>query len=246
VGLSHPDLFAGVSSMGVNPEYHAQGYWRSGQYLPFYMVTGTSSGKAEGENVHKLFENWVSGGNRPAHSYPMLWVQYKNRGADWFGGEMVNIFDWMRAKRRAFPLHQLGTDGMGAPFGDEFLTVRSTDNSFYWLTTDNIETNHLLATFKMWRNVKAASITATVDRAKNEIRVSTAGIKEFTVWIGRNSKGESLIDFDKPVTVTPNLGLRAKTQKLEPSAAVLLEDLFNRGDRQRLFLQKIPMTLTKS
>jgi len=30
---------------------------------------------------------------------------------------------------------------------------------------------------------------------------------------------------------------------VEPSAGVLLEDLFNRGDRQRLFLAKIPVDL---
>jgi hypothetical protein len=238
VGLSHPDFFAGVSSMGANPEYHAQGYWRNCQYLPFYVVTGTNSGKNE-ENVHKVFEHWAS------RNYPMLWVTYKGRGADWFGGETANIFDWMRAKRRALPLHQLGTDGLGTDGGNEYFTVRPTDNSFYWLTTDNIDPSFIMPSFKLFRNFKAARMTATVDRARNEIRLSTMGLHHVTVWIGRNAKGENLIDFDKPVTVTPNTGLRPKTQKLEPSAAVLLEDLVNRGDRQRLFLQKIEMPLAR-
>jgi pimeloyl-ACP methyl ester carboxylesterase len=238
VALSHPDLFAGVSSMGVNPEYHALHYWRNGQYLPFYMVTGTSSGKAE-ENVHKLFENWVSGGNRPAHSYPMLWVQYKNRGADWFGGEVVNLFDWMRAKRRAFPLHQLGTDGLGEAFGDEFFTVRATDNHFYWLSTDNLDANNLIPSFTKWRKLpRAPRMTAIVDRPKNEIRVAEQGLKQITIWLGRNAKGESMVDFDKPVMIRIN-GTAPTAKTLTPSATVLLEDLYNRGDRQRLFLAKV-------
>ncbi len=64
-------------------------------------------------------------------------MEYKGRGIEWFGGEVPNIFDWMRNKQRAFPLHQLGTDGIGEAFGNEFCTMRPTDNRFYWLTTDD-------------------------------------------------------------------------------------------------------------
>jgi hypothetical protein len=232
VGLSHPDLFAGVASMGVDPQFHALGYWRNGQYLPFYVVTGTLSGKSE-EHVHDVFEHWVG------RHFPVLWVQYKGRGADWFGGEVPNIFDWMRGKRRAFPLRQLGSDGLGGPLGTEFYTSRPTDNSFYWLTTNNVLELRWNLSAPKWRKVEAAKMTATVDAAKNEIRVSTAGVGQFTVWIGRNAKGETLIDLDKDVIVTPNGNVTPKKKKLTPSAAVMLEDLYDRGDRQRLFLEKI-------
>jgi hypothetical protein len=146
----------------------------------------------------------------------------------------------MRAKRRAFPLRQLGSDGLGGPMGTEFYSSRPTDNSFYWLTTNNVLEQRWSLSAPKWRpRVEAARMTATVDTAKNEIRVSTAGVGQFTVWIGRNAKGETLIDFDRPVTVTPNINVKPVTKKLTPSAAVMLEDLYDRGDRQRLFLQKV-------
>jgi hypothetical protein len=235
VGLSHPDLFAGVSSMGVNPEFHSMGYWRNGQYLPFYVVTGTNSGKNE-EHVHDLFEHWVG------KHFPMLWVTYKGRGADWFGGEVPNIFDWMRNKRRAFPMHQLGTDGLGGPFGTEFFTVRPTDNSFYWITSDKIDPAKCFASYKLWKKTDTAPrVTAIVDPKGNEIRISRQGMNQLTVWLCRNAKGESLIDFDKELTVRVDLGkvVRVKPETMKPSARVLLEDFYDRGDRQRLFLQKI-------
>ncbi len=231
VGLSHPDLFAGVSSMGVDPTYHAMAYWRSGQYLPFYVVTGTNSGKSE-EHVHDLFDHWVG------RHYPMLWVAYKGRGADWFGGELPNIFDWMRAKKRAFPLHQLGTDGLGEPFGNEFYAVRPSDNRFYWLTSDNIDINRCILKLSQWRKLEAARVTATIDSTKNEVKVSSQGLKQITVWLGRNARGENMIDFDRDVVVRVNM-LAPVKKKLTPSATVLLEDLYDRGDRQRLFLGKI-------
>src|SRR5204863_684995 len=45
VGLTHPDLFAGVIPMGASPQYFAERCWRNGQYLPFYVVTGGRVGK---------------------------------------------------------------------------------------------------------------------------------------------------------------------------------------------------------
>jgi hypothetical protein len=182
--------------------------------------------------VHDVFEHWVG------RHFPVLWVQYKGRGADWFGGELPNIFDWMRAKRRAFPLRQLGS-GVGGPMGSEFYTSRPTDNSFYWLTTNNVQEKCWNLSMPRWRKVEAARMTATVDATRNEIHVSTFGIGQFTVWIGRNAKGETLIDLDREVTVRPNLGSDPVKKTLTPSATVMLEDLYDRGDRQRLFLQKI-------
>ena len=101
VGLSHPDLFAGVSTMGATPEKFGEAYWRNQQYLPFYVVNGDRIGKMW-DATHRFFDNVLG-----KHLYAM-WVQYKGRGAEWFPGEVPIIFDWMRVKRRAFPMTQLG------------------------------------------------------------------------------------------------------------------------------------------
>src|SRR5207302_1892575 len=40
VGLSHPDLFAGVIPMSAGPEFFSRAYFRNGQALPFYVING--------------------------------------------------------------------------------------------------------------------------------------------------------------------------------------------------------------
>ena len=89
VGLAHPDLFAGVLPMGGGPVKYAKRYWRNAQYLPFYVVNGTRAGDTN-KVLREQFEYWVLRG------FPSLWIEYKGRGIEWFGGELPNMFDWMR------------------------------------------------------------------------------------------------------------------------------------------------------
>ena len=55
VGLSHPDLFAGVIPMAPNPEYYPTMYWRNGHYLPFCTISGSCSGECE-KNIRNMME----------------------------------------------------------------------------------------------------------------------------------------------------------------------------------------------
>lgn len=235
IGLSHPDLFAGVLPMGAGPDLFAERYWRNAQYLPFYIVTGDRSGDAT-QNTRDQFNHWVPRG------YPTLWIQYKGRGIEWFAGEVPVMFDWMRTKRRAFPLHQLGTDGNRTAMGNEFQTMRQSDNHFYWLSTDAIA-ERSVNTFAGWRSsVYAATLTARIDTKTNEIYARVDGVKQLTIWLGRDAKGESMIDWNRPVGVKINLA-SYWNKKVTPSLETLLEDLFERGDRQQLFLARLDFRL---
>ncbi len=241
VGLGHPDLFAGVLPMGSGPQYHAELCWRNAQYLPFYVVHGSQG--PDGEKVKDLFKNWVM-----VRHYASLWIDYKGRGVEWFGGELPNMFDWMRGKRRRdFPLPKLGSNGGGGTFGNEFCTLRSCDNHFYWLSSDDIRNTKSIENWKTRLRVQPAALDAEIRTGdkSNEIVVHTSGIGQVTVWLGRNGKGEDMIDFDKPVTVRHGFAVMVVNRKVTPSLAVLLEDLAERGDRQQLFLAKIPLQLIR-
>jgi hypothetical protein len=52
-----------------------------------------------------------------------------------------------------------------------------------------------------------------------------------------------MIDFDRPLTVRVNLAPVWNKRKVTPSLSVLLEDLYERGDRQQMFLAKIALNL---
>src|SRR5262249_43546666 len=117
VGLARPHLFAGVLPMCAGPSYYPKRYWRNAQYLPFYVVNGTKAGTSQSA-IREQFNNWVLRG------YPALWVEYKGRGTEFLSGEVPAMFDWMRHQKQAFPMRQLGTDGNGTSFGNEFCTMR--------------------------------------------------------------------------------------------------------------------------
>jgi pimeloyl-ACP methyl ester carboxylesterase len=237
VGLGHPDLFAGVLPMAAVPLFHAELCWRNAQKLPMYFACGFKS--PDGEKIHELFNNWIV-----HRHYPALWVEYKGRGVEWFGGEVSNAFDWMRNKRRAFPLRQLGTDGRGGTFGDEFCSLRSCDNHFYWLSSEDIRVSRTLETWNRGR-VQPASFHARVNYDANDIVVKATGVRDLTIWLARNSKGEDTIDFEKPVTVHHPFSTLPWRQKVTPRLDVLLDDLYQRGDRQQLFLAKITLAVGK-
>src|SRR5262249_16382706 len=114
VGLSHPDLFAGVMPMGAGPLFHARKDWRTAQHLPFYVMMATNVVREHGEGMRAQLKSWID--NR----YSILLVEYKGRGSEWLGGELPNMFDWMRFQKRAFPMDRLGSDGLGGGFGEEF------------------------------------------------------------------------------------------------------------------------------
>src|SRR5262249_35112957 len=146
--------------------------------------------------LSKQFEEWNMRG------YPTLWVSYKGRGVEWFGGEVSNILDWMRPKRRAFPMRQLGTDGNGDKFGNEFRTQRATDNRFYWLSTNLVEPRCQNAVAGWDWSRPPALLHARIDPTHNGIVIVPFGVRQASVWLGRTSRGESMINFDKPVTIT--------------------------------------------
>jgi hypothetical protein len=236
VALSHPDLFAGVVPMASAPYYFAEAYWRSSQYLPFYVVTGDRAGGSE-KHVREQFTSWVQRG------FPNLWVQYKGRGLEWYGGEVPGIFDWMRNKRRAFPLQQLGSDGNGGSFGTEFYSMRQSDNRFYWVTLGAIAERSCNSPDRWNSHVLPARLSGRIDPAGNEVLLRTYNVKQLTVWLGRNGKGESMVDFDRPVIVRVNVTQIGAARKVVPSLETLLRDLRDRGDRQQLFLAKIDLNL---
>lgn len=235
VGLTHPSLFAGVMPMNGNPAWFPGRLWRNAQYLPLYVMTGNRSGDLCQLTRDLFMQNFLW------HSYPTLWVEYKGRGREWLGGEVPNVFDWMRYRRRPFPRHQLGTEGFGTSRGNEFGAMHPMPARFYWLSSDKIADRNT-NTIDNWKRREPATITARIDPDANTIYVRSSGFKQLTLWLGRDAKGRNMIDFDRNVLVRFGLALRFN-KRVTPSLATLLEDLYQRGDRQQLFLAKIEFAL---
>jgi pimeloyl-ACP methyl ester carboxylesterase len=234
VGLQHPGQFAGVLTMGTGPIAFPARCWRNAQYLPMYLVNGTRAGDSA-THLRNVFDNWLP------RSYPALWVEYKGRGQEWFGGELPTMIDWMQRQERVFPMRRLGSDGLGSNSGNEFHTLRAENNRFYWLSATEVNPRNTIR--KRWSNsVSPASLTGRIDPNTNEINIKTFGVRRLTVWLGRNARGNYMVDLEKKVII--RIGFRAYwARKVKPRLDVLLEDLHERGDRQQLFVAKVELKL---
>lgn len=231
VGLSHPDLFAGVIPInGRTRNYSHLWYWRNAQALPFYIVIGELTGKIREWDV-QIYENWASKG------YPSLMVMYRGRPTDFFTAEVPTIFEWMDRKRRALGFPEFGHSG------EEYQTLRASDNRHYWMTFNQIDPNFTIKDFEKDKGNVAGSIYATVNG--NQINVTTRGLKQISLWFGRAYDPQTgvrdMIDFTKPVKIQINNRINWTNQNkpIEPKLETLLEDYHQRGDRRRLFFARV-------
>jgi pimeloyl-ACP methyl ester carboxylesterase len=227
VGLSHPDCFAGVVPVSAGLRMFSQRYAQAGcngQFLPFYAVNGTQAGELSKQNRDLFDRDWVPNG------YPSLHVEYGGRGLEWFAWEQLPMFDWMDRKKRATAFPSLGGR-------KDFVTMRPTDNHFYWVSTEELRPNNV-NDHRAWSNrTIAASLSARILEG-NQISLTTRGVRRLTVWLGRDAQGRDMIDFTKPVTIRSNGAVVVNRKAVKPSLETLLGDLYKRGDRQRLFFVK--------
>src|SRR5262249_42633552 len=177
------------------------------------------------KTTRKLFDKWI------VHNYPALYVQYKGRGMEWFGGELPYMFDWMSRKRRNTPVTHLGR--MGGELGDEFTSMRGSDNRFYWLS-GTIFPGHVNHVERWSHLVEPARLVGRIDPGTNQIFINQRGYRDITVWLARDAK----VDFEKELTVHIGITKVLAKQKARPSLQVLLDDFMTRGDRQKLFIAK--------
>ncbi|MCC6417931.1 MAG: hypothetical protein IT429_06730 [Gemmataceae bacterium] len=225
VGLSHPDQFAGVLPMSAAPRFYGFRYWTNAQHLPFYVVSGELTGELRKHN-RTQFKDWVKRG------YPSLNIEYTGRPAEWFTAEPEMMIDWMNGKRRANPIKELA-------WGDEFRTMRATDNRFYWLSTDAIQPRCLNAVETWNPNLRPAALEARMAGTANQVNVKTHGLNQVTVWLG-----PGMIDYGQKLTLFVNGTRVYPRDPVTPNLDTLLEELIRTGDRQRLFWRKIELRVS--
>src|SRR5262245_25480394 len=206
VGMSHPDLFAGVVAMGPIPRWQNMfiNYWKNAQKLPFYVVTGEYSGDSL-KALRELYKQWMPQG------FPALMSIYKGRAIEWFAGETPAFFDWMGRKTRATPASVLKLDiGTRQPW----MTMRETDNRFYWLQADKLAYGNQINNLKPGNAIIPAQIQGDI-RGKNLVDIQCRGVTKLTIWLSR----DMITDWKTEIRVQINGGVphgyRAKV--MEPN-----------------------------
>jgi pimeloyl-ACP methyl ester carboxylesterase len=231
LGMSHPDFFAGVVPVCGRPRQSTVAfYWRNAQYLPFYIVAGEQAGDVVSLD-RRPFENWMSRG------YPSLMTIYKGRPMEPFVGEQPTAFDWMNRKKRASGFPQLGKNPNQPNISEEFQSMRVGDNHFYWVSIEEIHEKFVNHEIGMKLGSPAA-LQASM-RDNNQVFVNTRGIKSLRLWFGRFWDPHSGW---RPMITVNGRTWGPKSQMVQPSLQTLLDDLYQRGDRQRLVTAYVDLT----
>ncbi len=218
IGLSHPDLWAGIIPIASLADKYVGHYLENGRQLPAYYVAGELDGD-------KMFRNAKEWDRYMRYvGFDVTVAEFRGRGHEHFYDEILNLFDWMGRKRRDF-----------FPQNFKAKAMRPEDNFFWWVEVDDLPPATLVdpANWPPPRNFQPAVIEAK-RLANNGVHVTAPGSSTATVWLT-----PELIDFTRRGTVTINRQ-KYTGEELQPKVETLLEDVRSRGDRQHPFWARVP------
>jgi dienelactone hydrolase len=217
IGLSHPDLWAGVVPIVAESDRFCTFYTPNAHYVPFYVVGGELDGNKMVKNARDLDRYFRK-------NYNVTVVEYMGRGHEHFSDEQTRVFDWMSRFHRDF-----------FPRDFNCVTMRQWDSFFWWLEVaglpagSNVEPVH-------WpppRGTQPAIIRGQMT-ANNNLNVRTATTR-LTVWLS-----PQMTDFKSRMNIVVNgRRINGRDPVIRPSLDTLLEDVRTRGDRLHPFWAKI-------
>ncbi len=222
IGLSHPDLWAGLIPIVAKGGKYIKQYQENGKYVPMYFVAGE---KDTATFANLDFGDWDYYLKHANFGYDVMIVQYLGRGHEHFSDEIQNLFTWMNLHKRDFNRK-------------EFLleSLRPWDNYFWWVEAGDPKEINMILPAEWGENPIPAKkpLPAKIKAnpiAPNGARVdSGSSFGRMTVWLS-----PEIVTFNN----TLKLVINGKTQKnVQPKIETLLEDVRTRGDRQHPFWAK--------
>jgi enterochelin esterase-like enzyme len=218
IGLSRPDIFAGVIPITGTVSKHASRYRKNGTNLSWYVVSGELDRNTLTNNGAMLNEMMKSGTN-------MIYTQYLGRGYEPYYSEVYKILDWMEKQKR-----------LKYPKNFKFKTIRPTDRRFFWYDINGIPPeSSMIKVSRSGRQKASPKILSAEVTETNIIYLSSLKGSVITIWLSPD-----FVDFENKVSV---MFKRHRIPKfkgfLEERIGVMLEDLRIRGDRQKLYSAKL-------
>jgi predicted esterase len=223
IGLSHPDLWAGVIPIVATDGKYIKQYQENGRYVPMYFVAG----EKDAATITNLgdFNDWDYYLKHANFGYDVMIVHYLGRGHEAFFDEIQNLFTWMNLHKRDFNRKEFTVE-----------SLRPWDNYFWWVETGDPKAVNMLLPAEWGENLtpakkpQAAKIKAD-PIAPNGVSVKTgSSFGNVTVWLSPD-----IVTFNNTLKVTIN---NDPKRNVQPKMETLLEDVRTRGDRQHPFWAK--------
>ena len=212
IGMSHPDLFAGVIPIAGKTSAFNLHYWENTKDLPWYIVGGEL-------DRDTLEHNSLVVNRMMRHGYDVIYAEYKGRGYENYYEEIHNLFNWMELQQR-----------LKYPKDIEEKILRPIDNRFYWARTEKFPAQIIRPkVVNGKKRIRAKPIRFNVNIKVGNIIYVRSGGKINTLWLS-----PKLVDYTKRLKVSIN-GKPKFNKFLRPDMKAMLDDFRNRGDRQKLF-----------
>ena len=221
-GTAHPDLFAGIVSIGGLGRRHVQWTAHNSMTVPWYIVVGTRQ-PFYYPRMELLMRKLFHRSTTSREFSDVIFARYSERGFESYAEELPNLFRWMTLQRRTpFPANIDAT------------VLRSTDTDWSWLSLDAIPsrfTSMDSASTPEVRPATQASVSAEVRR--NLIRITSIPTNGFI----RISPRLPAVDLETPIVI--RVGSSVQKLEFEPSIRDMLDDFQIYRDRSRLCYMKV-------
>ena len=221
MGMSHPDLFAGVIPItGISDKY-CMWYLNNAKDVPWYIVNGELARDSLSRNARELSKMMVK-----SPVFDVIYVEYIGRGYESYYEEIHNLFDWMTLHRRR-----------KYPKKIDAKVLRVSDDRFWWLKQEGFprSVTHSTVMVKGVRKTTPMPFTARVTPG-NYIEIKTGqapGGSIWTLWLS-----PEFVSYNRPAVVrygNKRLHRGFLTRQLD----TLLEDFRVRADREKLYWTKL-------
>lgn len=213
IGLSHPDLWAGVIPFTAQFQHAAAINAKAARWLPFYVIGGERDRTTFDLNANRLALRMVRGDD-------LIYCEYKGRGFESYAEELPRLFDWMTFHRRPRAIKEIDQN-----------VLRPCENRCGWLQwTDGPAKLNDPIVWGQGKLPRALSMTGSLAPTKVSINARHPGKRTIL------RLSPDLVSYDQKVDIsvaTPN-GTQKRNDFLTPSLGALLDDLRERGDRQQL------------
>jgi pimeloyl-ACP methyl ester carboxylesterase len=225
IGISHPDLWAGVMPIVASGRKYTRYYPLNARYVPLYFVTGELDASVNRNMNYYNFNRYLMAGN--TENYQCTVVTYIGRGHESFSDEILHLIDWMGRQRRVFPNRNFAVH-----------SLRPWDNFFWWVegqfpASAMINPSDWPDTGGPTPNFGPRLEGNT--NSRNRVQVKSTAAKT-TIWLS-----PELVNFDERVEVQLNGRRTSASGLIEGKLVDLLEDVRTRHDRQHPFWLKITL-----
>jgi pimeloyl-ACP methyl ester carboxylesterase len=225
IGMSHPDLFAGVIPINGICNHFCTWYWPNAGHTAWYVVTGEFDARGTFATDTKTLSRMMGSSNGHTNGMDVVLVEFLQRGYESYFEETPRIFDWMELQRRQKTPHDFVMH-----------VLRPSENRFFWLRAEGLPKSVSES------NVLAGASRGPVSPLHIEGKISPGGTirvksaaKSHTIWLS-----PELVSFEKPITIM--LREMRKYHKVPKSSIDdILDDFSTRADRQMIFTARIEL-----